>query len=108
MPIETVNISFNEPEPTVPEVPFEDPVIREWDTKPYKTVMIHLNKRIAQMTVADLQMYRHWLDYVPGILKEDKYHRRFIRAFLKDANKLAEIIEAGINAVGTVSTVPHV
>ena len=88
-------------------VAFEDPVISEVNTVPYKTVSINLNKRIAQMTVADLQMYRHWLDYVPGILKEDKYHRRFIRAFLKDANKLAEIIEARINAAGTVNPDLH-
>jgi hypothetical protein len=107
MPIETVNISYHEPQPGAPVVAFEDPVISEVNTVPYKTVLINLNKRIAQMTVADLQMYRHWLDYVPGILKEDKYHRRFIRAFLKDANKLAEIIEARINATGTVNPDLH-
>ncbi len=94
MPIETVNISYNEPQPGAPVVAFEDPVISEVNTVPYKTVSINLNKRIGHMTPADLRKYRQWLERVPGILHEKRYHPNFIAEFCKQANKLAEIIQA--------------
>lgn len=93
MPIETVNISYNEPQPGAPVVAFEDPVISEVNTVPYKTVSINLNKRIGHMTPADLRKYRQWLERVPGILHEKRYHPNFIAEFCKQANNLAEIIQ---------------
>ncbi len=107
MPIETVNISYHEPEPTDPEVPFEDPVIREYNTSPEKLMMIHLNKRISRMTVADLRKYRLWVERVPRILRAYSYHPNFIEEFYRQANNLADIIQTRINAAGTVSPDLH-
>lgn len=107
MPIETVTISYHEPEPTDPEVPFEDPIIRQYNTHPEKLVMIHLNKRVSRMTVADLRKYKQWVERVPRILRVNRYHDNFITAFCEQANNLAEIIQARINAAGTVSPDLH-
>jgi hypothetical protein len=108
MPIETVNISFNEPEPGTPEVPYQDPVIRHWDTKPYGTFMIHLNQGMSRMTEADLCKYRQWVDRVPRILQANRLTEEFTKEFCKDANALAFLIQAIILAAGTKSPDLHV
>lgn len=107
MPIETVTISFNEPEPGIPEVPYQDPVIRFYDTKPYGIFMIHLNQRMSRMTEADLRKYRMWVDRVPRILQANHCTPEFTKEFCKDANALAFLIQAIILAAGTKSPDLH-
>jgi hypothetical protein len=104
----TVTISFNEPEPGTPEVPYQDPVIKHYDTKPCGIYMIHLNQRMSRMTEADLCKYRLWVERVPRILQAYNFTPEFTEEFCKNANILAFLIQAIILAAGTKSPDLHV
>ncbi len=97
MPIETVDIAFNQPEAGTPRVPFADPVLKEYKT-PTKIMMIVFNTRLDYMTMADLQQYQQWITRLPAIMGPYDYHPNFINAVCEQATNLAETIKTRLYA----------
>ena len=97
MPVEIVEIAFNEPEPGAPRVPFADPVLKEYTylntNPPKKVMMIMFNTRLEHMTLADLQQYEQWIARVPAMMRPYLYHPNFINAVCEHARSLAETIK---------------
>ena len=93
MPVEIVEIAFNEPEPGAPRVPFADPVLREYTTPDKKIMMIMFNTRLEHMTLADLQQYEQWIARVPAMMRPYMYHPNFINAVCQHARSLVETIK---------------
>jgi hypothetical protein len=94
MPAVTVDITFSEPKPDAPKVPFASPVLRENTLPGNKKVMtIVFNKRIEDMTLADLQHYQQWIALVPDMMGPYMYHPDYISAVSEAANKIAEAVK---------------
>jgi hypothetical protein len=93
MPIETVDIAFNQPEPGAPRVPFADPVLREYMTPDKKFMMIIFNTRTEDMPQADLQQYQQWIARLPAMMRPYMHHPDFINAVCEQASNLAETIK---------------
>ena len=97
MPIEPVDIAYNEPEPGAPRVPFADPELKEYTTldSGKMIMMIIFNTRTEDMTLADVRQYERWIVRVPAMMRAHwrMYHPDFINAVCELASNLAETIK---------------
>ena len=95
MPIEPVDIAYNEPEPGAPRVPFADPELKEYTTldSDKMIMMIIFNTRTEDMTLADVRQYERWIVRVPAMMRACMYHPDFINAVCELARNLAETIK---------------